>query len=50
MAGGISEPFQGSWAYLGPRGTEGEIKYIPFIAYLDALRDPRGVKSCATIH
>ena len=24
--------------------TEGEIKYIPFIAYLDAPRDPRGVK------
>ena len=24
--------------------TEGEIKYIPFIAYLDTPRDPRGVK------
>ena len=30
--------------------TEGEIKYIPFIAYLDAPRDPRGVKRCAIIH
>ena len=30
--------------------TEGEIKYILFIAYLDAPRDPRGVKRCAIIH
>ena len=30
--------------------TEGEIKYIPFIAYLDAPKDPRGVKRCAIIH
>ena len=33
-----------------PIHTEGEIKYIPFIAYLDAPRDPRGVKRCAIIH
>ena len=27
------------------QSTEGEIKYILFIAYLDAPRDPRGVKT-----
>ena len=30
--------------------TEEEIKYIPFITYLDSPRDPRGVKRCTILH
>ena len=42
--------FKAFFIYYIPPHTEGEIKCILFIAYLDVPGDPRGVKRCTIIH